>query len=91
MVAVRKHLPRFIRTGKFTQDDRIAMARIYLEPQISAMERVADEASKGFHYSIQLYTGSDTAGFAYNCGHSKTLPKCHWSFIYSKINLNIIL
>ena len=38
----RKHLPGFYTPPEnFTQDDRIAMARIYLEPKISAMERVA--------------------------------------------------
>ena len=87
----RKHLPGFYTPPEnFTQDDRIAMARIYLEPKISAMERVATMKLLGAHYSIQLYTGSDTAGLpVYNCGLVKTLTEMPLVFHYSKINLNI--
>lgn len=87
----RKHLPGFYTPPEnFRRDDRIAMARIYLEPKVSAMERVLVMKLLGSHYPVNLYTGSDTTGLPVkNCGLVKTLTEMPLVFHYSKINLNI--
>lgn len=87
----RKHLPGFYTPPEnFRRNDRIAMARIYLEPKVSAMERVLVMKLLGSHYPVNLYTGSDTTGLPVkNCGLVKTLTEMPLVFHYSKINLNI--
>lgn len=87
----REHLPGFYTPPeRFTRDDRVAMARIYLEPKISAMERIQLMKLLGARYPLNLYTGSDTTGLPVNaCGLVKTLTEMPLVFHYSKINLNI--
>ena len=87
----QKHFPEFYTPPEnFIRDDRVTMARIYLEPKISAMERVATMNLLGSHYPVHLYTGSDTTGLPVKkCGLVKTLTEMPLVFHYSKINLNI--
>lgn len=87
----RAHLPGFYTPPEnFDKNDRIAMARLYLEPKVSAMERVRVMELLGSRYSVNLYTGSDTTGLPVkNCGLVKTLTEMPLVFHYSKINLNI--
>ena len=87
----RSCLPGFYTPPEaFRQDDRIAMAQIYLCAKISAFERVRTMKLLGSYYPVRLYTGSDTAGLPVeNCGLVKTLTEMPLVFNNSKINLNI--
>lgn len=71
-------------------NDRATLAQLYLSTQISAMERVSIMKLLGSHYSVDIYTGSDTIGLpVHNRGLAKTLTEMPIIFHYSKINLNI--
>lgn len=87
----RAHLPGFYTPPEnFAKDDRIAMARLYLEPKVSALERIQVMKLLGSRYDVHLYTGSDAKGLPVkNCGLVKTLTEMPLAFRYSKINLNI--
>lgn len=87
----RAHLPGFYTPPENSvKDDCISMARLYLEPKISAMERLRIMELLGNHHRVHLYTGSDTSGLPVkNCGLVKTLTEMPLVFRYSKINLNI--
>ncbi len=70
--------------------DRAAFAQLYLGAEISARERVSAMNVLGSHFSVDLYTGSDTRGLpVHNNGLAKTLTEMPLIFHYSKINLNI--
>ena len=70
--------------------DRATLSQLYLSTQISAMERVSIMKLLGSHYSVDIYTGSDTIGLpVHNRGLAKTLTEMPIIFHYSKINLNI--
>lgn len=72
------------------RDDRITMVRFYLEPKISAMERLHIMDLIGSKYHLDLYTGSDTTGLpVHNNGRVKTHTQMPLVFRNSKINLNI--
>ncbi|GHU42000.1 hypothetical protein FACS1894111_05200 [Clostridia bacterium] len=61
----REHLPGFYTPPEsFLRNDRAAMVRCYLEPKISAMERVEILGRIGEQYPLDLYTGSDTKMFS---------------------------
>ena len=87
----REHLPGFyIPSEKSIRNDRTAMAQIYLDGKIAAMERVQIMKSLGSRYPVHLYTGSDTTNLPVkNCGLAKTLTEMPLVFHHSKINLNI--
>ncbi len=71
-------------------DDRAVFTQLYLGSEISARERVSVMNLLGSHFSLDLYTGSDTADIpVYNKGFAKTLTEMPLIFRYSKINLNI--
>ncbi len=70
--------------------DRAALAQLYLGAEISARERVSAMNVLGAHFSVNLYTGSNTSGLpVHNKGLAKTLTEMPLIFHYSKINLNI--
>lgn len=70
--------------------DRATLAQLYLGAEISARERVSAMNVLGSHFSVDLYTGSDTRGLpVHNKGLAKTLTEMPLIFHYSKINLNI--
>ena len=87
----REHLPGFyIPPEKSIRNDRAAMAQLYIDAKISAMERVSIMKALGKGYPVHLYTGSDTTGLPVkNCGLAKTLTEMPLIFHNSKINLNI--
>lgn len=87
----RERLPGFYIPPEYSiRNDRAAMAQIYLCAKISAMERVRTMKLLGNHYSVKLYTGSDTFGLpVQNCGFVKTLTEMPLVFHNSRINLNI--
>lgn len=70
--------------------DRAILAQLYLGAEISARERISAMNALGSHFSVDLYTGSDTKGIpVHNKGLAKTLTEMPLIFHYSKINLNI--
>lgn len=87
----REHLPGFyIPPEKSVRNDKAAMAQLYIDAKISAMERVSIMKALGSRYPVHLYTGSDTTGLPVkNCGLAKTLTEMPLVFHNSKINLNI--
>lgn len=89
--AFREHLPDFyIPPETSIRNDKAAMAQLYIDAKISAMERVQLMKALGERYPVHLYTGSDTTGLPVkNCGLAKTLTEMPLIFHHSKINLNI--
>lgn len=87
----RIHIPDFyLPPEKAIRNDRAVMARNYLCPKISAAERIRTMKLLGAHFSVNLYTGSNTHLLPVNnCGLAKTLTEMPLIFHYSKINLNI--
>ncbi len=87
----RKHFPGFYTPPENSiRNDRAILAQLYLGTKISAMERVSVMKLLGSHYSVDLYTGSDTTGLPVkNRGLAKTLTEMPLIFHYSKINLNM--
>lgn len=70
--------------------DRNILSQLYLGTEISARERLQTMKTLGKHFSVDLYTGSDTTGIpVHNKGLAKTLTEMPLIFHYSKINLNI--
>lgn len=70
--------------------DRNILSQLYLGTEISARERLQTMNTLGKHFSVDLYTGSDTTGIpVHNKGLAKTLTEMPLIFHYSKINLNI--
>ena len=75
---------------KTIENSRSSVTRFFLEPIISAMERIHTMELLGSHFPVDLYTGSDTTGLpVHNGGTVKTLTEMPLIFHYSKINLNI--
>lgn len=87
----KQHFPGFYTAPENSFcNDRNTLAQLYLGTEISARERVATMKSLGSHFSVDLYTGSDTKGIpVHNKGLAKTLTEMPLIFHYSKINLNI--
>lgn len=87
----REHMPEFyVPPQKAIRNDRVTMARNYLCPKISSIERVAAMKLLGSRHPVDLYTGSNTTGLpVHNHGLAKTLTEMPLIFHYSKINLNI--
>ena len=71
--------------------DRKTMAQLYMGSKISAMERVRIMELLSQHFSVALYTASDTSSLPriHNYGLAKTMEEMPLIFNNSKINLNI--
>lgn len=87
----REHMPDFYIPPELSnRNDRITMVRFYMEPKVSAMERLHVMKLIGSKYHIDLYTGSDTTGLPVrNKGTVKTHTEMPLIFHNSDINLNI--
>lgn len=88
----RKHLPGFYsRQYDPYLTDKITMAQLYMGSKISAMERFRVMKLLSEHFSVDLYTASDTSSLPriHNRGLAKTLEEMPVIFHNSKINLNI--
>lgn len=88
----KTHCPDFYEPGKnsYLTDRKIA-AQYYIGNKISSLERVKCMRTLSTHYSIDIYTGSDTSKFTnlINHGFAKTHTEMPFIFHNSKINLNI--
>lgn len=87
----KNHLPGFYTPPEnHIHNDCISMARLYLCPQITVNERTHIMHLLGSHFSVNLYTGSNTTDLPVNnCGLAKTLTEMPLIFHHSKINLNL--
>lgn len=87
----RNHFSGFYTPPEHTFcNDRTILAQLYLGAEISARERVSIMKSLGKHFSVDLYTASNTNGLPIrNRGLAKTLTEMPIIFHNSKINLNI--
>lgn len=90
--AFKKDFPGFYHyPAKTFLTDKITLAQLYLGTNISVLERqeVFDRLSR--HFSVDLYTGSDTAPLprVHNRGLAKSLEEMPIIFHQSQINLNI--
>lgn len=87
----KAHLPNFYTypLDNFLTD-RITMAQLYLGSKITAIERLRTMELLSQHFSLDLYTGSDTSTLplAHNRGFAKSLTEMPIIFHESKINLN---
>ncbi len=88
----KAHLPGFF-TYPFDSylTDKKTAAQLYIGNKISAMERLRIMALLSEHFSVDLYTASDTSTLPHihNRGLAKTLEEMPVIFHNSKINLNI--
>lgn len=87
----KKHFPTFYSQGNNSYlTDKITLSQLYIGNKITALERLKtmDQLSK--HFSVDLYTGSDTSTLPaiHNKGFAKTLTEMPIIFHESKINLN---
>ncbi len=87
----RAHFPGFYTAPENSFcTDRATLSQLYIGSEISARERVSAMKALGSEFSVDLYTGSNTAGIpVHNKGLAKTLTEMPLIFHYSKINLNI--
>lgn len=88
----KKHLPGFYSLpGESFLSDKVTMSQLYIGNKISALERVRTMELLTESYSVDIYTGSDTAQIPHihNRGLAKTLTEMPLIFHNSKINLNI--
>lgn len=71
--------------------DRKTMAQLYMGSKISAMERIRIMELLSQHFTVDLYTASDTSSLPriHNYGLAKTMEEMPLIFNNSKINLNI--
>lgn len=91
IVEFKAHLPNFYSYPLDTfLTDRITMAQLYLGSKITAVERLRTMELLSQHFSLDLYTGSDTSTLplAHNRGFAKSLTEMPIIFHESKINLN---
>lgn len=88
----KQHLPGFYTCPYESHlTDRITVAQLYIGNKISAIERIRVMELLSNHFSVDLYTGSDTSSLPriHNRGLAKTLEEMPIIFYNSKINLNI--
>lgn len=88
----KEHLPGFYHYPYNSYlTDRKTVAQLYIGNKISAVERVRIMDIISQHFSVDLYTASDTSSLPYvhNCGLAKTFTEMPVIFHNSKINLNI--
>ena len=88
----KKHLPGFYQSPfENFLTDKITVSQLYIGNKISALERVRTMKILSEHFSLDLYTGSDTSKLPniHNRGLVKTLTEMPIVFHESKINLNI--
>lgn len=71
--------------------DKEILSQLYLDSKISSMERIHTMELLGDHFSVDLYTKSDTdrLPMIHNKGPANTLTEMPLVFHESKINLNI--
>lgn len=80
----------YIPPERARRDDAKVIALQYLGMKVSSMERIDIMQLLGSHYTVDLYTASDTNGLpVQNHGCAKTLTEMPLIFHNSKINLNI--
>ncbi len=87
----KAHLPNFYTYPLNTfLTDKTTTAQLYIGNKITALERLKTMAVLSEHFSLDLYTGSDTSMLprVHNRGFAKSLTEMPVIFHQSKINLN---
>lgn len=88
----KAHLPGFYQFPENSfQNDRAAMAQLYIGNKISAVERTRIMQLLSQKFQVDIYTGSDTSNIPgiHNRGFAKSLTEMPLIFNQSTINLNI--
>lgn len=88
--AFKREVPFYAFTEKYEQNDRAAMAHLYLGNKVTEQERLRLLKSVSDNFSLALYTGSDVSGLPKaDCkGLAKTMTEMPIIFNLSRINLN---
>lgn len=87
----KAHLPGFYESPMESfLTDKITVSQLYIGNKVTAVERVRTMQKLSEHFSLNLYTGSDTSSlpFVHNRGFANTLTEMPIIFHESKINLN---
>lgn len=87
----KAHLPQFYQYPLDTfLKDRTIVSQFYIGNKISSVERIRTMKALSEHFSLDLYTRSDTSTLPYvhNRGFARTLTEMPIIFHESKINLN---
>lgn len=88
--AFKKEVPFYTFPEKYEQNDRAAMAHLYLGNKVTEQERLRMLKAVSDNFRLALYTGSDVSGLpnAEYKGLAKTMTEMPLIFNLSKINLN---
>ena len=86
----KKSVPFYRFPEKSTQNDKAAMAHLYLGNKVTEQERLRLLKRISENFSLDLYTGSDISSLplANHRGFAKTMTEMPKIFHLSKINLN---
>ncbi len=88
----QKYLPGFYQfPEKYERNEKALVADLYLSTKVTEQERLRLLAVLSEHFSVDLYTGSDTSGLPkiHNKGLARTYHDMPKIFRLSKINLNM--
>lgn len=87
----KSHLPDYYEyPSEHFLTDRITISQLYIGNKLTALERLRTMKLLSEHFSMDIYTGSDTVSLPriHNRGFAKTLTEMPIIFHESKINLN---
>lgn len=87
----KEHMPCFYQNPlENFLSDRMIVSQLYIGNKITAIERTQTMDCLSQHFSVDLYTGSDTSKLpkVHNCGLAESLTEMPIIFHESKINLN---
>lgn len=88
----KAHLPGFYQfPEKYEANEKALVADLYLSTKVTELERLRMLGALSEHFSVDLYTGSDTSGLpqVHNRGLARTYFDMPKIFRLSKINLNM--
>ena len=88
----KKYLPGFYEfPEKYERNEKALVADLYLSTKVTELERLRLLKLLSQHFSVDLYTGSDTSSMPliHNRGLARTYPEMPKIFHLSRINLNM--
>jgi spore maturation protein CgeB len=87
----KEKVPFYTFPEKSNHNEKAAMAHLYLGNKVTEQERLRLFRAVSEHFSLDLYTGSDTSSLplVHNRGLAKSMTEMPKIFHLSKINLNL--
>lgn len=88
----KKYLPGFYQfPEKYEQNEQAVVADLYIGTKVTEQERLRLLQALSEHFTVSLYTGSDTSGLPriHNKGLARTYSEMPKIFRLSRINLNM--